>query len=270
MIVKAEKKSNDEDKYSDTNPKSSYMTNCFALLTGMSHEMRTHMNSIVAFSFLIENSGYNDDEHEKFSFQILNSCEQLIGLFDSFLESAIIDSGNLKVDLKICKLNNILDEILLEFREVLMKEVQKDLVLISETHFPDLSEVYIDSDKVFKVIRILFQNALKNTKSGDIIIGCNLGDDIITFHVIDSGQGYYKSTEFLNTEDLNVSLKKFNDPSSAIYITLSKKIIQLLEGIVWIERNGLAGTGVYFSIPAKKIEISNISSNNYANKLLAI
>jgi hypothetical protein len=35
------------------------MINCPTLLTGMSHEMRTHMNSIVAFSFLMNNNGFN-------------------------------------------------------------------------------------------------------------------------------------------------------------------------------------------------------------------
>ena len=30
------------------------MINCPTILTGMSHEMRTHMNAIVAFSFLMK------------------------------------------------------------------------------------------------------------------------------------------------------------------------------------------------------------------------
>ena len=42
----------------------------------------------------------NNSEREEFSNQILNSCEQLIELFDSFLDSAIIDTGNSKADYK--------------------------------------------------------------------------------------------------------------------------------------------------------------------------
>ncbi len=103
------------------------MINCPTVLTGMSHEVRTHMNAIVAFSFLMNRNGCNESEREEFSNQIFASCEQLIGLFDNFLDSAIIDTGNSKADLKVCKLNNILDDLLSEFREILKKEAHKDV-----------------------------------------------------------------------------------------------------------------------------------------------
>jgi signal transduction histidine kinase len=104
--------------------------NCPSIITGMSHEMRTYMNAIVAFSYLMKDSCCSNTDREEFSNQILSSCEQLIGLFDSFLDSAIIDMGNTKVDSKICKLNNMLDDLLSEFREIIKREGQKDLELI--------------------------------------------------------------------------------------------------------------------------------------------
>src|SRR4030042_847520 len=87
------------------------MINCRTILTGMSHEVRTHMNAIVAFSYLMNRNCSDESEREEFSNQILTSCEQLIGLLDNFLDSAIIESGNQNTDLKICKLNNILNEL---------------------------------------------------------------------------------------------------------------------------------------------------------------
>ena len=106
--------------------------NCPTIITGMSHEMRTHMNAIVAFSFLMKDNCCSNSDREEFSNQILSSCEQLIGLFDSFLDSAIIDMGNSKTDSKICKLNNMLDDLLSEFREIIKREGHKDLELITE------------------------------------------------------------------------------------------------------------------------------------------
>ncbi len=61
------------------------MIKCPTILTGMSHEVRTHMNAIVAFSYLMNRNSANDSEREEFSNQILASCEQLIGLVDNFL-----------------------------------------------------------------------------------------------------------------------------------------------------------------------------------------
>jgi len=246
------------------------MIKCPTILTGMSHEVRTHMNAIVAFSYLMNRNSANDSEREEFSNQILASCEQLIGLVDNFLDSAIIDSGSQKTDLRKCKLSNILNELLSEFREVLKREGQQEVVLVAESSTHDSNEVIIDSDRVFRVIRALFQNSLKNTKSGYIKIGYEFSGNNVTFHVLDSGQGYFKCKEFLHTEDLNESLAKFNDTVSAVNITLAKKLISVLGGTVWIECNGLTGTGFYFSIPLKEAGRSDINIDKYLNSMIAI
>jgi signal transduction histidine kinase len=177
------------------------MVNCPTILTGMSHEMRTHMNAIVAFSFLMNENSCNNSEREEFSKQILSSCEQLIGLFDSFLDSAIIDTGNSKGDSKEYRLDNILDELLSEFREVLSKECHKDMELVTEIQFSNSTDVIIDRNKIYRVIRSLFQNSIKNSKSGYIKIGYYFRDNTLTFYVLDSGLGYFKCKEFLHTED---------------------------------------------------------------------
>ncbi|MGI6323646.1 MAG: sensor histidine kinase [Bacteroidales bacterium] len=244
---------------------------CPSVLAGMSHEMRTHMNAIVAFSFLMNRAGCSESEREDFCNQILTSCEQLIGLFDNFFDSALIDTTEIsKADHKTHKLNKFLDKLLSEFREVLQKEAHKDVVLVSETSFCEPIDIYIDSDRVFRVIRNLFQNALNNTKSGYIKIGYYFRDDQVTFYVLDSGNGYFKYKEFLNTDNLNESLNKYNDTVSAINLTLARKLIHILNGSIWIECNGLTNAGIYFSVPVKVSDSSDIKLNNYINSMIAI
>jgi len=253
-----------------TNSLNMSLLNCPTVLSGMSHEMRTHMNAIVAFSFLMNKNGYDEKEREEFSNQILSSCEQLISLFDGFLDSAIIDTGNTKAQPGACNSDNILNELIAEFRAVTGKECHKGIELISENRFSDPAEIFIDSYRVLKVIRTLFQNSLKNTKSGYIKIGQYFKEDKITFYVLDSGQGYFKCKEFLHTEDMNESLEKYNDTISAINITLAKKLVQLMGGSIWIECNGLTGTGIYFTIPVKVAESSDVSIHKYQNSMIAI
>jgi K+-sensing histidine kinase KdpD len=261
---------NIKDNRNLMNPLKNNMINCPTVLTGMSHEMRTHMNAIVAFSFLMKENSCNNLEREEFSNQILSSCEQLICLFDSFIDSVIIDSGNSKADLRRCKLDNFLDELLSEFREIIRKDGHKNVELVTDVQFSDPVEVFIDKSRVFRVIRNLFQNSIKNTKSGYIKIGHYVSDDKVIFYVLDSGQGYFKCKEFLQTEDLNESLSQHNDTSTAINITLAKKLIQMLGGSIWIECNGLSGTGIYFSVPADRIGNSDIIINKYINPKVAI
>ncbi len=251
-------------------PENASMINCPTILQGMSHEVRTHMNAIVAFSYLITRTGCDKKEKEEFSDQILTSCEQLIGLFDSFLDSAILDAGVSESDFKICKFTNILDDLLSEFREVLKKEAYREITLVTENGSAETTEVLIDINRVFRVIRNLFQNALRNTRSGYIKIGYCFRNEKITFYVLDSGQGYFKCKEFLHTEDLNSSLTTYNDTISAINLTLAKKLIRMLGGTIWVECNGLTGTGIYFSIPAKIVESSDININRYISTMIAI
>jgi signal transduction histidine kinase len=246
------------------------MTNCPTVITGISHEMRTHMNAIVAFSFLMKENSCKDSEREEFSNQILSSCEQLIGLFDSFLDSAILDTGNAKADSKAYKLDILLDELLSEFREELQKTRHEKLELVTEIQFSNSIEVIIDRNKVYRIIRSLFQNSMKSTKSGYIKIGYFIRDDKVNFYILDSGQGYFKCKEFLQTEDLNESLLLHNDTYAAINITLAKKLIQMLGGTICAECNGLAGTGIYFSIPVKQVVSSNIKIDKYLNSMIAI
>lgn len=253
-----------------SNLSSNNMVSCPTVLIGISHEMRTHMNAIVAFSFLMKDSCCNDTDRDEFSNQILSSCEQLIGLFDSFLDSAIIDTGNSKADSKICKLDSLLDDLLSEFREELHKDGHKELELVTEIQSSNSVEVNIDKNKISRLLRSLFQNSIKNTKSGYIKIGYFLRDDKLNFYVLDSGLGYFKCKEFLQTEDLNESLKVYNDTYTAINIILVKKLILMLGGTISIECNGLTGTGIYFSIPAKIEASSNININKYLNTMIAI
>ncbi len=246
------------------------MIKCPTILTGVSHEVRTHMNAIVAFSYLMNRDSSNDSEREEFSNQILSSCAQLIGLLDNFLDSAIIDLCNQKTDLRRYKLSSILDEMYSEFREALRREGQEEVELVAESREHDPTEVIIDSDRVFRVIRALFQNSLKNTASGYIKIGYEFRESTVTFHIIDSGQGYFKCKEFLHTEDLNQSLLKFNDTVSAVNITLAKKLISVLGGTVWLECNGLTGSGFYFSIPVKKAGSPDVNIDKHLNPMIAI
>jgi K+-sensing histidine kinase KdpD len=251
-------------------PSKNSMINCPTVLTGMSHEMRTHMNAIVAFSFLMKENCSNETDREEFSKQILSSCDQLILLFDSFLDTAIIESGNSKADAKAYKLDNILDDLFTEFREVINKEVPSGLELVTEIRNSNSVGVLIDRNKITRIIRSLFQNSIKNTKTGYIKIGYYFSDEKVTFYVLDSGQGYFKCKEFLHTEDLNESLLLHNDTYSAINITLAKKLIQMLGGTFWIECNGLTGAGIYFSIPSKMVESPDINVNKFVNTMIAI
>ena len=241
------------------------MINCPTILTGMSHEMRTHMNSIVAFSFLLNNTDCNEKERKEFSNHILSSCEQLMVLFDNFLDSAIIDTGNSKAEPRSCNLGRFMDDLLAEFRVILNREEYKDIVLILENQAESQFDIRIDTDRLTRVMRNLFQNSLTNTKSGYIKIGYRLNGHTAEFFIKDSGSGYRKCREFLQTSNLNESLSRHNDTSAAINLTLARKLVTLMEGSIRIENNGNTGTSMFFTVPVRQVSKAKLSISNVKN-----
>lgn len=228
------------------------MLNNPEILTGMSHEMRTHMNAIVAFSFLMNNNESGEEERKEFSNYIINSCEQLLVLFDNFLDSAIIDTGNSINDLRKCDLNDLIMDQMSDLRTLMTRYDNKTVELILDDKCIKPGSVYIDINKVSRVIRNLFQNALESTNNGYIRIGYNIDSDKITFHVLDSGQGFQNSNKFINSrieDNLNGNAV---DTKAAVNLILARKLVALMQGKIWVEKNGVTGTGAYFSLPLKE------------------
>jgi signal transduction histidine kinase len=166
-----------------------------SVLSGMSHEMRTQMNAIVAFSYLINNNNISISERQEFTDYIINSCEQLVSLFDNFFDTAIIETGNSVNDLRSCNLNQHVDKLMSELRSIAAKSGKVDIELIHDECSACSREVFVDSDKVSRVIRALFYIALDSTDSGYIRIGHIIDKGSALFHILDSGHGYEKNQE---------------------------------------------------------------------------
>jgi signal transduction histidine kinase len=232
--------------------------------------MRTQMNAIVAFSFLLNKKEYSEEEREEFSNHIYSSCEQIISLVDNFLDSAIIDTGISGTESGLCNPGEEFNTLFSEFREILKKERYKDILLVSDNQPFLNSEYLIDTNRVTRVIRNLFQNALNNTRSGYIKVGYSFKNDKMLCFVVDSGQGFFKCKEFLQSQDLSQSLSKFNDTFTAVSMVLTRKLIQMMKGSVWIESNGLTGTGIFFSIPVSSAVNQENATNKFSNTMSTI
>ncbi len=221
------------------------------ILTGLSHEVRTYMNSIVAFSFLQNAENCNNNDRQEYTDHILNSCEQLITLFDNFLDSALIDTEKPSSNLKKRELRDVLQHLASDLNSTLAKFDKKNVSLVLEEQ-SDRDEAFIDEEKIFRVIKNLFNNALEHTTSGYIKLGYKKADSQVVFYVIDSGNGYHLNKELLEADNLTSCLAKHNSTFTTVGLILANKLIESMSGKFWIEPNGVNGTGMYFSIQHRK------------------
>lgn len=243
---------------------------CKPVLNRLSHEMRTNLNAVVALSYLLNRGENLGGDHDDLSEKIFDSCEQLIALFDNFLDSAVISTGELKSELKLCNPGKIFNDLYSEFRETLGKDKYKDIILVVENQMIDTAEVYVDSNRLSRAVRNLFQNSLASTASGYIKTGYLLKDGIIHFTILDSGGGYLRSQEFIQTDDLAESLKKYNDIYTAVSLTLTRKLAAMLGGTIMVECNGLTGSAFHLSVPVKSAVKDENNINKSTNSVIAI
>jgi len=229
----------------------SNILNCPEILTGLSHEVRTYMNSIVAFSFLQNTDNCNINDRQEYTDHIMNSCDQLITLFDNFLDSALIDSERPRANLKKREVAKILQDLAIELNSSLAKFDKNSVTLVLEEQ-TEKDEVFIDEEKIFRVIRNLFHNAVEHTNSGYIRLGYKKVDSQVIFYVIDSGNGYQLNRELLEADNLTSYLVKNNSTFTTVGLILARKLIESMNGKLWIESNGVNGTGMYFSIQYRK------------------
>lgn len=236
------------------------LVHCQRLLTAMSREMRNQLNAVVASAYLLNKKEYSEEEKDDFLNLIYESCDQVILLFDNYVESSISGNINSVIESKICNPDKIFIELFSEFRTELKKEKYSDLTLVTENQSLKDSEYLVDLPRLTRVVRTLFHNSLRNTRSGYIKIGYSLTGKNLNFYVLDSGDGYQKTKEFLLENDLSLSLIKFNDPVTAINIILVRTLIRVLGGSYRVDSNGITGTGIYVTIP-----VSNMNTENFSN-----
>ncbi len=245
------------------------LLHCRQLLTAMSRDMRNQLNAVVASAYLLNKKEYNDEEKEHFLNLIYESCDQVILLFDNYVESAISGSTNSVIESKICNPDKIFNDLFSEFREELKKEKSRELALVTERQPLKNSEYLIDIHRLTRIIKTLFQNSLRNTRSGYIKIGYSLTGNNLSLYILDSGEGYEQTKELLLESDLSLSLIKFKDPVSAINMILVRSLIKAMGGSYRVENNGISGTGIYIAIPVGNMNHEDFT-NNQTNTMLTL
>ena len=157
--------------------KMNQMINKPNILAGVSHEVRTQMNSIVAFSYLLNNTRFSENERQEFSEQIITSCEQLIGLFENFFDTAVLEVRLIKSKSQGDRRRKTVRVTTSEFRVLMRKKGKDNVILIQEDNLPDKLMLRIDKARTVRILSNLFRNALDNTFSGFIKLGCTYNDE---------------------------------------------------------------------------------------------
>ena len=220
-----------------------------AFLQNMSHEIRTPLNGILGFADLLTNDNIDIYEMRTYANFIKTSGNRLLALINNILNLSRIEAGSIHTQAKPFMLNKLMKEVWQMFN---IQADKNSIVFHYHFSLPDEKSVIIsDEDKISQVITNLLSNAFKFTHAGSIDFGYNISGNEIVFHVTDTGRGIpqeHQSRIFERFYQADISMSRDYE-GAGLGLPISKGLVDLLGGKMWLESEVGKGTSFYFSLP---------------------
>lgn len=227
-----------------------------AFLANMSHEIRTPMNGIMGFSNLLCNKTLSIQKKEQYVNMINSNANQLLTVIGNIIDLAKIESKQLEIAISKCNINNILQEIYEQYEKEKAEQNKENIKILLRTNLK-YEQAFIETDPVRlkQILSNLLSNAMKFSYAGIIELGYSIelinDHRFIKFHVKDTGVGISK-------EKIKIIFERFrqeDDSHSRIFggaglgLSISRGLVRLLGGKIWVESEKNIGSTFYFTIP---------------------
>ncbi len=233
-----------------------------SFLANMSHEIRTPMNSIIGFSNLLTTDTIPMEQKMEFIKYIQSSGRILLNLIDDIIDIAKIEAGEIKIKHGQCEPKKIIIELIKTFEGYKSTIGKVDIEIIIKLPKDDIV-FRTDPFRLRQIITNLVSNAIKFTEKGSVTIECSIKNDrFIEFSINDTGIGMTK-------EEMNVIFSRFKRTSNSeeknisgtgLGLTISKNLVELLGGQMWVSSVPEEGTRFWFQLPYTRILDSSVIS----------
>jgi CheY-like chemotaxis protein len=243
-----------------------------SFLANMSHEIRTPMNGILGFANLLRDPGLTEEQKDLYLKHIDHTSNQLLNIIDDIIDISKIESGQLKISNKPVRINIILDEIYSSFFHRIRGDApgQKkvDFNLKKGDESVDFT-IVTDDFRLSQIFNNLIDNALKFTKEGHITFGYNIKKNrYIEFFVSDSGIGIPDNLIDLIFDRFGQvnQTEKYQPSGTGLGLPISKSLVKLMGGEMWVESKVGEGTTFFFTLPLVIDEVVKESQDLISNK----
>ncbi|MFA4956238.1 MAG: ATP-binding protein [Candidatus Methanoperedens sp.] len=223
------------------------------ILANMSHELRTPLNASIGFSELLKQGmvGELNEKQKHYVDNIFTSNQFLLTLINDILDISKIEAGKIELVPDKMSVPKNINETLTLIKENAMKHNVQLKMKID----PELEFIEADKQRFKQVLFNLLNNAVKFSKEegGTVTITAKKEESMAQISVSDTGIG-------IKEENVGKLFNKFEQLESGISkkyggtglgMAISKQLVELHGGRIWVESKYGEGTTFTFMLPLK-------------------
>jgi len=236
-----------------------------SFVANMSHELRTPLNHIIGFTDLVldKDVGGLNEIQEEYLNDVLQSSKHLLSLINDILDLSKVEAG--KLELNPCQIN--IGELLKNSLTMVKEKAFNHNIKLAMNLDNIPNTIFADERSLKQVMYNLLSNAVKFTpdKGAVSIVAQMLKPDeepdqtlvdligrYVKVSITDTGIG-------INPENLSIVFRPFQQiqssldrkyPGTGLGLSLTRKLIEMHNGQVWVESEGEGqGSTFHFIIP---------------------
>ena len=230
------------------------------ILDVLGHDLRAPLAAVkMNFDILKETTKLESEgteQQKRFLNNCHNSIVRMANLIEKILDTRQLETGKIMLKYDTVQTNNLLEQAVTS-----QNEWAKNKNITLNIQAPALPDIEGDPERLYQVITNLVSNALKFTPEGGTITGegkliNDQGKDFVEISVKDTGMGIAKENLqriFDKYEQVTVNAPK-GVRGLGLGLSISKTIVEIHRGRIWVESEPERGSTFSFRIPVKRTE----------------
>ena len=224
-------------------------------LASMSHEIRTPMNAIIGIADLLAKTSLSP-EQSKYVQIFRRAGDNLLHLINDILDLSKVEASQLELERTGFSLKDLLGRVT---EMVAIRAHEKGLALVCDIAPNVHNDLIGDPTRLRQVLLNLLGNAIKFTESGEVALRVTPEADsprLLRFTISDTGIG-------IPGEKLGAVFERFTQADSSttrryggsgLGLTISKRLVELMGGRIWVESDVGKGSVFSFTVPLEILD----------------